>query len=384
MSVGDDEYYDTFNPDENVLRFWYQEYHCTASTPDQLSTEKTRQNALNTIGRFERFLTAQEGEYDCHWTEISTDDLTYQSMLSPRSVTPQVAEDFLIELRENYAPQTQESTYATLNQAYGWCENYVESVEINPFEEVWKKHKQREGNWILEKGEGRDPYIIEMSEARRVVRSWEHPMWLTIQMILAKMPRRAGGISNLDVEDVHIDHPGADWSVHREVRQWPDHIIFRADKRKMEDGRNTGNKTKTDTKIPIDDELKDVLLWYLATHPKTDSPSAPLFIQQEDGRRLSGISIADRCIKKAKELNHWYGPGDDDNLNPHYWRHWGTTWYEDRFGGSLDSQDNTAMTDYLRGDSRNEIKGLYNSYSTDKQDRILDAMPTFLKPYTDD
>lgn len=86
----------------------------------------------------------------------------------------------------------------------------------------------------------------------------------------------------------------------------------------------------------------------------------------------------------AKEQGHWYGPNDDDNLNPQYWRHWGTSWYEDQFGGDKDTSGYTALTDYLRGDSRAEIKALYNNYTEAKRDRILDAMPKFTEPFIDE
>ena len=391
MSAGSEEYIDSYDPDGNVLRFWYEKWHCEATTDDNRSTQKTQKTVRTTLNQFERFLAAQSGEFDCHWTDIDLEQTTEDSITPPREVTPQIAEDFLVAVVEQYAPDSQQNTFAHLKQAYEWCEDNVESVEINPFEKVYKKHKERDGDWFLETPSGRDPHIISLDEARSVVRTWDHPLWLTIQLLLAKIPRRRGGISNLDFKDVSLDHPGCDWTVHSDLRQWDDHIIFRSDKRESEPGRNTGNKTKTNTRVPLDDELKDALIWYLCSRPQPESPSDPLFLSPTKGTRLSGHSLSTRYGKKAKELNDrddvavtgYYEPNDDDNLNVHYWRHWGTTWYEDQFGGDPDSPGNTAMTDYLRGDSSNEIKGLYNGYSTDKRDMVLDAMPTFLGPYTD-
>jgi integrase len=392
MSAGGEEYIDSYDPDGNVLRFWFEKWHCEATTDDTRSTQRTQKSTRDSLDRFKRFRAAQSGEFDCHWTDIDLEQTTEDSITPPREVTPQIAEDFLVAVVEHYAPSTQQTTFGDLKQAYEWCEDNVESVEINPFEKVYKKHKERNGSWFLETPSGRDPHIISLDEARSVVRTWGHPLWLTIQLFLAKVPRRRGAISNLDFEDISLDRPGCDWTVHPELRQWDDHIIFRSDKRESDPGRNTGNKTKTNTRVPLDDELRDTLIWYLSSRPQPESPSDPLFLSLSGGTRLSGTAISNRYCKKGKELNDrddvavtgFYGPGDDDNLNVHYWRHWGTTWYEDQFGGDPDSFGNTAMTDYLRGDSRNEIKGLYNGYSTDKRDMILNAMPTFLEPYTDD
>jgi integrase len=384
MSAGGDDYIETYNPDGDVLWVWYEKWHCQAATQNNLSAETTRLGAKRCINRFEKFLAGKKGNYDCHWTDIDTDRVSYEDIIPPRSVTPQIAEEFLKELVSNYAPKTQQNTYTTLKQAYEWCSESVEPVEIDPFQKVYKKHAVKNGDWFLESPSGRDPHIISLSEARKVVRQWNHPLWTTVQLLLAKIPKRAGAISNLDFEDVSITHPGCNWTVHPDLRRWDDHIIFRSEKRQSDKTRNTGNKTKTDSKIPIDKELRDALLWYLCTRPQPNSPSDPLFLTVSNTTRLSGKSISNKFIRRAKKIGYFYGSNHDDNLNPHYWRHWGTTHYEDQFGGDADTPGNTSMTDYLRGDSREGIKQLYNNYSSEKRDIILNAMPTFLKPYTDD
>ena len=91
--------------------------------------------------------------------------------------------------------------------------------------------------------------------------------------------------------------------------------------------------------------------------------------------------IGNKFRERAKELGYWYGANDDDNLNAHYWRHWTTSWYQSQFGGG---SEDTALTKYLRGDSKNDIMAIYDSYTEDKRDTILDAMPTFLSPYVEE
>lgn len=382
MSADDGDYLDTYDPDGNVLRFWHEEWHSNSKIDSNASTESTKEGILKTIKRFEWFLASEA--YGCHWTEIDSADVDYDDLDPlPRNVTPQVAEDFLVAMVENYAANTQQNTFTTLKQAYDWCDEWVESVDLNPFQKVEKKWKEDRNDWLLESPKGRDPYIIPLGEARDVVRAWDSFRYQTVQLVFAKYPRRAGGVSNLDIRDVHLDHPGCDWDVHPDIRRWPDHIYFRADKRKSEEGRNTGNKTKTNAKYPIDDELKQFLLAYLARRHTITSPDDPLFLSSQ-GDRMSGETISKRFTDHAKEQGHWYGPDDDDNLNPHYWRHWGTSEYEDQFGGDKDTSGYTALTDYLRGDSRAEIKALYNNYTEAKRDRILDAMPKFTEAFIDD
>lgn len=385
MSAGDGDYLDTFDPDDNVLRFWYEEWHCKARTKDNESTEDTKKSVRDSIDRFERFLATRKDSqsYDCYWSDIKINAVTYDDIISPRKVTPQLAEEFLIELQREFAADTQQKTYRDLTQAYGWCAEKVESVEINPFAKVEEKVKETNNDWILDTPTGRDPYPIPLEDAREVVRSWSHPMWLSVQLLLAKYTRRAGGISNLDIENIHISHPGCDWTVHPDLRQWPDHISFRSDKRQSDTGRNTGNKTKTNAVYPIDAEMKDALLWYLTIRPQPESPTDPLFITQTKGKRLSGVHIGGTFQQRAKELGYWYGNHDDDNLNPHYWRHWATSHYQSQFGGD-ESKGHTALTKYIRGDSEEDIISIYDNYTEKKGDTILNAMPTFLKPYVDE
>jgi integrase len=385
MSAGDEDYLDTHDPDGDVLRFWHDKWHCDSKIESNASTAETKANALGSIQRFECYLASEA--YDRHWKDIASDqndEVEYDDLdPSPRNVTPKVAEEFLVELVENYSPSTQGHTFQELKQAYDWCEECVESVDLNPFQMVEKKWKEDRNDWLLESPEGRDPYIIPLREARDVVRAWDSFRYQTVQLVLVKYPRRAGGVSNLDICDVHLDHPGCDWDIHREIRRWPDHILFRADKRESEEGRNTGNKTKTHAKYPIDEELKQFLLGYLTRRHTITSPDDPLFVGSKGGR-LSGGAMSNKFIDHAKDQGHWYGPDDDDNLSPHYWRHWATSWYDPRFGGDADTSGYTALTDYLRGDSRSEIKALYNNYTETKRDRILDAMPKFHKPFVDD
>ncbi|MDB2276639.1 hypothetical protein PM022_19370, partial [Halorubrum ezzemoulense] len=164
MSAGDGEYIDTLDPDGNGLWFWYDRWHCQATTEDNESTEGTKESVKNAINRYERFLAKQKYDqsYDCHWTDIDSDAISYDDIIPPREVTPPLAEQFLVDLRQAYAAKTQNTTYGHVKQAYEWCEESVESVEVDPFATVEKKHKEKNNDWILETPEERDAYPIPM------------------------------------------------------------------------------------------------------------------------------------------------------------------------------------------------------------------------------
>lgn len=371
MSVTDEK----VNPDGSILWYWYDQ-------TKEYNSESTNGNHGVAIRVFERWLASQgEFSHDCHWKDIDLDDVSRKQMVAPRNITQNDAEEYLNALVDTFDPHTQSRYADTLTSAYDWLKVKTtdECVENDPFGYVLDV----EGKDILESRSGRDAYFIPLDDARYYIRSWDHPKLSCINQIAAKYSRRVGGISNLDIEDLNIDHPACQWSVHPDIRRWDDHILFRSDKEATDPGRKSGNKTGTNAMYPLDSELKQSLLWYLAIRPEPNDPTEPLFLDKYY-TRLSGDAISAWFIKRSKEITRrdegpkcWYEPGDDDNINAHYWRHWATTWYQDETGYQ-------ALVDYIRGDTGQGSSANYDQYSDVKKQKILDAMPTFFEPFIDD
>lgn len=86
MSSGDGEYLETFDPTGNVLRFWYERWHCQATTKDNENTENTKDSAARAMDRFERFLSTQTNSQsdDCHWSEIDKTSISYDNIIPPQ------------------------------------------------------------------------------------------------------------------------------------------------------------------------------------------------------------------------------------------------------------------------------------------------------------
>jgi hypothetical protein len=368
MSVSDKK---KQNLDGSILWYWYE-------NTNQYAAENTNEGHEDRIRRFERWL-ASRGSYQhtCHWSDIDLDNVSCEQMVAPRDIDENDAEAFLKDLSNAFSGSTQNGTASALKSAYDWLESKTKPVEDDPFGYVLDVEEKD----ILDIPDGREAYIIPIEDARYYIRSWNRPKFSCVNQIAAKYTRRAGGISNLDLKGVNIDHPACQWSVHPDIRHWDDHILFRSDISKSDPGRKSGNKTATTAKYPLDNELKQSLLWYLAVRPEPRSPEEPLFFDTEYGR-LSAKSMSDAFRKRSKEITDrdegpkcWYGSGDGDNINPHYWRHWSTTWYEDRVGGGL--------VDYLRGDIGQGSKANYNQYSDMKEQQILEHMPKFFEPFID-
>lgn len=360
---------DLKDPDGSALWCWWNNYH-------KSSEEHTRESAKYSIRRFERFLAVKGGyQFEGEWTEINLRNVSPEQMLAPRNVDQHDVYEFLSEyLVPEYSADTQHSTVSTLGQAYRWCQQRTKVVEADPISYVLESHD------LLEQQEGRNPHIIDIEEARSIITSWENPRWLAINLMLPKTTRRIGAIVNLDLRDVNLDHPGCKWTVHSDIRHKPDYLRFSADKSKGEGNedkkREDGNKTETTRIIPIDDELKDALIWYLTIRRQNFEPRSPLFYGDE-GKRIHGSTVGKVIRQKSKEMGYYYDPNDDDNINCHYWRHWATTWFEDTLG------ENSSITDYLRGDKGSETKALYNHWSGKKERLYLNNVPKFFTDHTD-
>jgi|GEM_PF-6351155 len=360
--------------DGDPLWYWYEE----AVVP--YKAERTVENTAKRIRVYRRWLASQGGyNHDCHWTDINLDDVSNEVMIDPREVTNTDIEAFLRDLTDAYSANGQHNITSSLRKAYSWLETKTEGVEDDVFSYVLELEEKD----ILDTPSGRNAYFLPIEDVRYYIRSWDRPRYSCTNQIAAKYTRRRGGISNLDFEDVNIDHPACQWSVRPEIRHWDDHILFRADKAASDDGRKSGNKTATTAKYPLDEELKRSLLWYLACRPEPNNSTDPLFLNQYF-ERLSGGSLSIAFRERSKEITQreegptcWYGPNDDDNVNPHYFRHWGTTWYQDHL-------EDGALVDYLRGDTGSGSKANYNQYSDIKRQKILDAMPKFFEPYIED
>jgi integrase len=343
----------------NVLWYWF-------NTVCKSLKENTKISYSDRISRFERFLAIKGGyDYDGDWTDIELDDVPSEEMLRPRDVNEDIAYEFLEHLQEDFAAETQQGTATTLSSAYDWCKDETIPVTDDPIGYNLDEHPN-----LLDETSPREPYIVDIEEARRVINDWDDPRYLAINLVLAKTLRRIGGVMNLDVRDINIDHPACDWTVHEDLRQWPDHMVFPKDKAKSESGRQDGNKTQTTRVCPIDDELKDALILYLTVRRGSLDPDEPFFRGVKSDRIGSG-SVNGKFQEMAEKMGHYYGASDDDNMNPHYWRHWTTTTFEDRLG------ENNSLVTYFRGDKGGESKDGYNHWTKEKERLYREHVPKF-------
>lgn len=289
-----------------------------------------------------------------------------QRGLSPREVTESHIRDWFEDLKSEYKPGTQQKHASRVNLAYSKMLNRgVVGIDVNPVDKPLDED-------ILDEPQS-EPLPIYEKAVICALLSYLPPTAFIASLIMAKTTRRIGEIVNLDLKDVNLDHPAADWEVVPSLSDKPDHIHFGPESTGGEmfrgELRNDGSKTETHTMIPIDEELKQALIWWLSIRrgDKTDNPLILLSCSIPP-RRPAGDTISKQLRNARRKVAESYPNVDEDVISTHYFRHWTTTKMGDRV--------NQSVVDYMRGD-KNKITDVYNHYSENKKEQWLNNMFTF-------
>jgi site-specific recombinase XerD len=200
---------------------------------------------------------------------------------------------------------------------------------------------------------------ISVPEMRSFVDGVSHPLDRAVIVTLLKTGIRAGELCNLDVRDLHL----ADAVIgdrHRPRLDGRPRSLYVDDTPSAGsvyngERRAASNKRKRDTTLPVDDELAAVLDRWLAVRPDPISEADPLFGSTTDswGQRLTPDMVHHIVETHAREVD-WYreGGGPEENVTPHYFRHFFTTHLRDRTG-------DRGVVKYLRGDVATDVIDTY-------------------------
>jgi integrase len=263
----------------------------------------------------------------------------------------------------------------TLNRGHSWFTSTGNPIELALNEG---------GDKIIGSQSSRNPEIIPVGEMGEYIRSFQHPLWETVTAMMAKTTIRRGVTHNLDLQDVFLDHPACDWDVNRELRHKDQPFLYissEPEEGKLWEERHrvpkASNKTSVDRTIPIDDELRDLFLRWLTVHPGPLKSDTPLFVSlyRNWGERIHAQTVQQKIRDHSEELGYWYEAYDDDNINPHYFRHWSTSVIDQRLEVTS-TGGHATTTKLLRGDEEDTMDN-YTHWSEDRIERYLDVTPSF-------
>jgi site-specific recombinase XerD len=200
---------------------------------------------------------------------------------------------------------------------------------------------------------------ISIPEMRSFLGDVAHPLHRAVFVTFLKTGLRAGELCNLDLRDVCLPDAPVDLPARPQIESRPGSLYVDSEPSMGEkyhgETRRASNKRQRATTIPIDEELAYVLAHWLAIRPDSRSNAQPLFVSTSDewGKRLTPDMVHHLVEQYARE-HGWYrdGGGPEENVTPHYFRHFFTTHLRDRTG-------DRGIVKYLRGDVAQDIIDTY-------------------------
>jgi len=211
---------------------------------------------------------------------------------------------------------------------------------------------------------------ISIPEMQQFVGEIQHPLDRAVIVTLLKTGMRAGELCNLDTRDIFLTTEIDSDSQRPRLDGREDSLYVDAAPSQgsvyNDERRTASNKRKRPTTIPVDEELRAILEEWLAIRPDPISTAEPLFVSTTDdwGRRLTPDMVHHTVETHAREFG-WYrdGGGPEENVTPHYFRHFFTTHLRDRTG-------DRGVVKYLRGDVAQDV---IDTYTHDWGSRVRDV-----------
>ncbi len=270
-------------------------------------------------------------------------------------------------LRGEHADSTVASYAAYVHRFYSYMSR-VETFESNPMALVTEEMDES----IETDPARRDISVVEM---RSFFGEITHPLERAVIGTLLKTGMRVGECCNLDLRDINLDDPELNVAFQTPPRGSlegrPDSLYVPSDPKRGAsyngEERSASNKRKRDTVIPVDPELKQLLKAWLAIRPDMGSAAAPLFCSTTEwGRRLTPSMIRNVVTTHASTRGwHRDGGGAEENVTPHYFRHFFTTHLRDRTG-------DRGIVKYLRGDVATDVIDTYTHNWGDRVRAVYD------------
>jgi integrase len=273
-------------------------------------------------------------------------------------------------LRGSDAADSTVATYASyLHRFYAYM-TQIGAFESNPMALVVAEMDERIDT---------DPSRREVSleEMRRFLRSVAHPLDNAVIVTLLKTGMRVGELCNLDLRDLTledstpIDAAAADdvpTRAHLDGRGPSMYVSPEPTAGEVLAGeeRSASNKRKRSTVIPVDAELEAALRRWLVIRPEARSAAEPVFVSTSGswGARLTP-DMVHHLVERHASAFGWYHSGGnaEENVTPHYFRHFFTTHLRDRTG-------DRGIVKYLRGDVGGDI---IDTYTHNWGDRVRET-----------
>jgi integrase len=306
------------NPDiDDLFEYYYAELRLGDAEEGSVDHQK------QALGKFQDFLE-EEGFYE----EGEDGEIKYLLDNFGR----RDAKKFLKWLKYNAGiARSTGSVYAI--QAKRFCDFYN---NIGVFH--WNPIGTELENFDFDVDNHTDKKDVSVEQIKEELNETDNPLTFVIVFLLAKWGIRRSELANLDLHDIHLDHPLYEDlfpDPRSEIAERPDTVYISSQLQQGREGphgevRKGGNKRVRSTKIPIDQETKQVLIWYVTHLMPVESPAEPLIRSTQSannlGERMSPSGISDFVKRWARERG-WNETDQelDEKIHAHWFRHLFTT-----------------------------------------------------------
>lgn len=272
--------------------------------------------------------------------------------------------EFAQVYREKYNNKkgTIEAKLSTLSRVFQYFQSepaFPHQTDFNPFDAAKAKID-------LTGSDPKPQYRIPLKKLQQFIQSKiKHIRDRALIVIQLKLGLRASEVSNIKLSEIHISNSELqdhyeNLGTHHALEGRPNAVYIPHD-RKL-------NKSDRPRVLPLDDELRRVLLQYLLCRPDNGRPW--LFLSKSGGKKLDQDNINDVWKKYFRPE---YGPTERyRGVSSHYGRHYVTTTLR------IDREWPRDLIKYLRGDrqsggemgsSRDAIDSYIHAWYEDIEDR---------------
>ncbi len=320
-------------------------------------SDRTRTAYERVLRQFEAFL----GDSD---PEASVREATHRDCMA-----------WIHTLRGSDAADSTIATYASYLHRFYTYMAQVGAFDSNPMTLVVEEMDER-----IDTNPSRRE--ITLPELREFLGTVSHPLDHAVIVTLLKTGMRVGELCNLDVRDVTLSDPEPLRAVASETAEPRAQLDGRgpsiyvspepvAGSEVAGEERSASNKRKRSTVIPVDAELEAALCRWLVIRPDARSNAEPLFVSTSGswGARLTP-DMVHHIVERHASAFGWHRAGGDaeENVTPHYFRHFFTTHLRDRTG-------DRGIVKYLRGDVGGDI---IDTYTHNWGDRVRETYETHI------
>lgn len=188
---------------------------------------------------------------------------------------------------------------------------------------------------------------ISVEELGHRIRNIKNILYRSVLVTQLKYGLRSGQVSNIHKSDVRIEHEELndlypELGTHPRIDGFDDDVIYFPPTFERE-----GVKSKRPIVMPIDKELRPLLVTYLRQRPPIDDPY--LFLNNSNGNQLNN-NYLNRVIWKPNFHPEYAETEVYDSATSHYARHRFTTYWRKKIDA------NPELINYMRGARQSELE----------------------------